>query len=406
MSKTNNEYELLEYRMNMLYDYVYNKNSTECYTFQPIIKNDIKLINLKEPEDFDITHIFNGSFKFMGRYNTRYHFKRISETSYPCTVAIGVYKDLYTINDLGSQEIYNTTIMYILSELVINEKNKHILLPLMMFDIVSMDNLKTLQNDIYETLIKNKKIEQVKDDIKLYGIITEHYFKMQTLEEYLNDNAEKMTIMQWKVLFFQIFHTLIKISEKLINFRHNNLNLNAIRLYIKEAKKDASDEIYKIGNLNFNIPNIGFDIKITDFDKCFTTSYIRNKDTKNIRNNSYFDIHYIVSSIAIYLKKNSIKIIDELKNFFDDIIPEKFTQNQNQEFKELDEDLYERSATEILTPFNIIKKNIFFANFINMDLSPSPINEEKIKVSQLKKKENGVVYKKKKNFMECRYAFA
>src|SRR6202012_5058588 len=87
-----NKYDQIDYCLNTLYDYFYNKDREGCYKFKPIIKNNIKLIDIKKLADFDYNDILTGKVKFMGKFNNKYQFKRYSETSYPCTISIGIYK--------------------------------------------------------------------------------------------------------------------------------------------------------------------------------------------------------------------------------------------------------------------------------------------------------------------------
>ena len=61
------QYDNLDFRINMLYDAMYNENSTTQYMIKPIVKNDIQLINIKEPSEFNYSHVFDGKFNFLGK---------------------------------------------------------------------------------------------------------------------------------------------------------------------------------------------------------------------------------------------------------------------------------------------------------------------------------------------------
>jgi hypothetical protein len=96
--------------------------------------------------------------------------------------------------------------------------------------------------------------------------VHEHYFKQETLYNFLKNN--EMSEMQWKILFFQVLYTLLKITEMHGKFRHNELSLDNILVYKKtENLKDKTR--YKINNVDFDLPNGGFEIKITNFHKSF-----------------------------------------------------------------------------------------------------------------------------------------
>ena len=382
--KINSEYENLDFRINILYDAVYNKESTSKYNLKPIVKNNISLIDIKEPTSFDFSHVFDGQIKFIDKKNNKWEFKRSSSSSHPCSLLIGKYDGGGNINDLSRKELYNPAVHYILSEIALNENFKHSLLPLMFFDITP-NELKEKSMTIYD-IIKN----EIDDMTRLYVFVVEHYFKTETLREYLEHEGTNMTILKYKVLIFQILFALFKISERYQKFRHNMLNLDSIRIY---RKKEGDPTEYKIGVTTFSVPNVGFDIKLSDFDLGFTSDYIKNKDTINENENPYYDIHYFISSLYLFLEKKNM-ITDELKSFIDEIVPSKYLPIIDQPFDGLNEKEFDATTSQIILPSTILRKNNFFKEFItnDMDLSVSPIQNERIKIRELGKKEKDIDY--------------
>ena len=142
-------YDDIDFRINVLYDVVYNKSPSQ-YTLQPIVKKSIKddLKHIKMPKEYDPSNIFNGSLEYMGKYNGKYTYKRSSDKSHICTVSFEKYFSLGNADDLGRKEVYNPAIHYILSESVITEKFNHALLPLMFFDMTASE-LKTQSQEIF-----------------------------------------------------------------------------------------------------------------------------------------------------------------------------------------------------------------------------------------------------------------
>ena len=373
----NIDYSNIDFRLNTLYDYVYNENNTECYTIKPISKQNISLIDLKEPEDFDYSSIFtNCSIKFIEYSNSRLHFKRTSDTTYPCTISIGKYDTEKNVDDLSNSALMNIATMYILSELVISDKIKNILLPVMYFDTTIKEINKINEN--MATALK----EQFNDDDKLYCLITEHYFKMESLRTFINNNKD-ISLEQWKSICFQVLFALYKITERLPKFRHNMLNIDSIKIYKKKENK-SSKEMFRLKKDNYEILTAGLEIKITDFDKSYIKGYQSNSDettnniisddenieinTNNIEeDNPYYDVYYFFSRLNLYLHKINYNILPELQKFFDSILPKE-----------------ENNINNILIPINIIKNNIFFENFLNEDeinkseISSMDIKEEKI----------------------------
>jgi len=387
-----NNYDQIDFCLNTLYDCVYNKSSEKCYTIKPIIKSLIKLHDLKKDSNFKCDEIFkNCTIKFINKVKNRFLFKRTSDSTYPCTISIGSYSsnpNYGSENDLGREEMINIAMMYMLSETVINDKLNHILLPIMMFDI-SGEKIKKLIPDI------TTYFKELDDKHDLYVLITEHYFKMTTLREYLKNNLNKMTLNDWKCLFFQVLYTLAKLNEKFNKFRHNSLDLDAIFIY--EKKEDNNNDIYKLGSTTFKISNKTIDIKIGYFDKSYTSDYIKNKGTTNITENPYYDIHYFFNSLYIFLKEND-NIPDIISGFINEMVPEKFRIEPDEKFKGLNENMFDNLSSYIIVPSVTLKKNKFFSEFIEgMDLSASPVQNNKLDLNELNYKESGIDYLKNKN---------
>jgi hypothetical protein len=223
---------------------------------------------------------------------------------------------------------------------------------------------------------------------------------MLTVEEYIIKHNENITINEWKVLFFQVLYVLHKITEKIPGFRHNMLNLNSVRMYIFDEKEKEINTEYEIGEYIYNIPNVNFEIRITDFDMSTNLSHNipKNKSVKLKNENPYYDIHYFFNLVYNLLRKQKInKNSEEVIEFINSIISQKYLikiPDMQTPFQGLDEVLYDTSSGQMITPEGILEKNKFFVNFINkkMDFTNSPIENKNINVELLNKKENGVKY--------------
>lgn len=398
MSETDNielnKYISLDFCLNTLYDKVYNPEPKNCYIVPPIVRNDISLEMIKRTnKEYTIEVTNQGKFKYLGYFNNKWIFTRMSDTSYSCLVSIGEYDTSKNsnLNDMGRSELINMAMHYILSELVISDKLKYILLPVMNYD-TDYNDLGRKNNGKYLL----EKINLNNKNAKFYVNVNEQYFDMYTLREFLEINGNDMELLDWKVLFFQILYTLYKISERLRKFRHNNLNLDAIRVYkIFEKRSDR----YRVGDKIFEIPNIGMEIRITDFDKSYTADYIRNKDTTLVSENPYFDVHYVFQYIIWMLDKLKINI-NELNRVLLEIVPEKFRYENENDFVGLDENLFDSMATMITTPGLILRKNNFFSEFIvesldKMDLSASPLQDNSEDINKLNRMQKNINYDNK-----------
>jgi len=89
-------------------------------------------------------------------------------------------------------------------------------------------------------------------------------------------------------------------------------------------------------------------------------------------------------------------IPDELKTFFDIILPTRFRPDIAKKFTGLNESDFDTISPDMvnLIPYQILQKNNFFREFIidSMDLTNSPVQNERIKKSKLEKKETGTAY--------------
>ena len=140
---TTNRYDNLDFLLNIYNEAIYQETSE--FGFEPIVRKNIQLADLKKDNTFDYNHIFDGEFNYLGIYNNRIHFKRKSKSGYPCHVMFGCYDSANTVN-LNRGVLYNMAVMYMASEIVFNEKFKHSLLPVMLFDIDKMDVVKKISN--------------------------------------------------------------------------------------------------------------------------------------------------------------------------------------------------------------------------------------------------------------------
>lgn len=377
------DYKSLDVCLNILYDRVYNVEPENCYVVPPITKADIDINTLKRTNHSDWEQIMDSKFEYMGKFNNKYTFRRISKTSYPCTVSISIYnpKNL-NLNDLNRGELINMAMLYILSELVIAENFPFVLLPLANFDMTR------------EQLLEYPDIsDKINTDANNYCVnVTEQYYNLVTLKEFFERNIKNMTIRDWRVLFFQVLFALYKISERLRKFRHNMLNLEAVKIYIN---KNRNINTFKVIDMTFELPDTDFEIKISDFDKSYTTDYIRNRDTNLISENPYYDIYYFFQNVIYAIEENNV-LHTELNKFLFEMVPENLRVSK-QDFNGLNETLFEQISSTILTPVIILRKNNFFSEFIkesrnNMDLSASPLENNSDYINKFANKESGVDY--------------
>ena len=320
----------MEEKINLLYNFLYNSNSINNFTIDKITLGKIGLDDIKLIDETEINECIDellkkGKFSYLN-YNKKdllIYFIRYSD-SYPITVKIGTYTS--DVNELNNFSNNDSLFSYLLSQLVLNKKTKHILLPIVNLD-VPFDKIENLIKTIgiYNVLKEKIDFNEIKNIFSVR--IREHFFKSISLGEYLLQH-----ICSYKPLLFQIIHTLAVIQKEFPGFRHNNLTPENILIYLK--KENLSNNIYEYGKNNWVIPNIGFDIKITNFEKSVIPKYYgvmnqRDTDVPYINEtNDYFDLHTFLNSLIegnykISLQNNSNCELNT-KKFLNKIIPNEY----------------------------------------------------------------------------------
>jgi hypothetical protein len=251
------EYFNIDYLTNMMYDYIYNKQTTKCYV-TPSTDLDIKNLNLIDikytPETIEnikqiINNIFNTNIIFDYKKLNKYYFKR--ETNVYKTI---IELELYSSNDkdnLNTSENMNSVMTYILSDLVIKKIIKNIYLIIMCIDIPLKNML-----DFIEKFPEIKELLSIPINNKYFRVtIYENFFKLINLDLYLEN---EISVEKCKIIIIQIIHTLFIIQQKYPSFIHNNLKVKNIKIYETKEKTDH----FTFNNEKISFFNTGLKIKI------------------------------------------------------------------------------------------------------------------------------------------------
>ena len=288
----------LESKINILYDFIYNLNTIDCFSFEEIITETITIDDIKislidnnkdSKQDIEIynnykTDILNTRFKITAFNNDTKQIilKRYSD-DYPVSIKINFYKYNDTkINSLDTPINNDSLLSYLLSQLVLNKETNHILLPILNIDMLFTDIEHIIKTDnCYEKIIFAINNNEISNICCLQ--LREQFFKIMVLEDYLSKNK-----CSYKGLIFQVVHTLAVLQTKYPGFRHNNLLLKNIVIYLKKP----NDEYIIYNNFNkkshekFYVPNIGFDIKITNFENTIIPNLHGSSHATHIQRNN------------------------------------------------------------------------------------------------------------------------
>jgi len=366
-----NEYNNLDFCINMLNDYLDSKDFDK-YRIEPIIISEIDINNILKSDNFDYANILN-KLKFYKKLNDKYVYFSDNDD-----YEVNISKFTGNRNLLSTKENVGLVFTYVLSELVtlnIINNMEAILLNLMNFSVKKKDIKEKINN-----------LDDFNDEDLLLISVFERRNKTVTLSEFIKKN--KLSLNDYKLIFLKVLFILERLTNKYKNFRHNNLNLDCIRITTNPNPKKI-----KIDDDNEFVDK--FIIKFTNFEDAYSDS-ISKKTLKNIsKENPYYDIHNFFSSFMNFCITNNIFIDDKITEFINQIIPEKYRNYENKKYK-LDEEYYLNNETDFIIDKDLIK-NIFFNDIINnsienMNLSASPISITENSLQNYKKKENKINY--------------
>ena len=255
---------------------------------------------LKEKKEI-MSQISSAKFKFLKNGNDSFVIKR--------------YSDNLPVNMIISKNITesknDSKISDTLSDLVMHSNTKHILLPIMNFELNHKDLKSLLKND--SDLLKRVTSNGGSDKYNLS--VKENFFKGSYLKDFISNKHSELDNSSFldlnKKMFFQVIHTLGVINNKYPNFSHNNLDLNSVFVYSKKDNKKS--ERYKHGDTSFKLKNNTFDIKLSNFKK----SKINSK--KNIASDleNFTDkylSHFYSNGLESKLDKETKKFLGTIKS--------------------------------------------------------------------------------------------
>lgn len=218
----------------------------------------------------------------------------------------------------------------------------HIVLPITTF----YTDISTFLNLDKEDIVNNKKYKEFKEKQKKgdyynkVSILISEWASEGDLLDYIRKNNKDMNLKFWTVILFQIISVLAIIHAKFPNFRHNDLKGNNILL--NKIEKNKKYFLYKINNQHYLIPNIGYQIKLWDFDFACIPGIIENKKVNakwtskiNIepKQNRYYDIHYFMNTLtrkgffSDFWKEGVVP--EKIKKFFNRIVPDKYRKGKH-----------------------------------------------------------------------------
>jgi len=354
------------------------KNSTESFEY-PSNTDDIRELLPKKYIDFGkAVSELGGKLLYIKSGSTGHTFKGVhpppnDDNKQPYAVKIVAYPkkenygDMYNIKRPENTELL---MIRLLSYFVINKQTPHIVLPITTFNT----SIKPFLNLTKSNIVNNKKFEQFveKYDKGEYyqnvSILVSEWANGGDLLDYIRKNYKTMKTKHWRTIFFQILSVLSIIHAKYPSFRHNDMKANNILIHNIDVDENNKKYLYKINQQHYIVPNIGFQIKLWDFDFACIPGIVDNSkvdaDWTNKINitpeqNRYYDIHYFFNTLTrkgFFPEFNTApEIPEKVKEFVKRVVPEKYESGKlvSDRGRILVNDEY-------LTPDEILKNDKFF----------------------------------------------
>ncbi|CAI2358512.1 Protein kinase [uncultured virus] len=252
-----------------------------------------------------------------------------------------------TIKNEKRPENVELLVANILSDMVMNTSSPHLVIPIYKFytDIaITIPHVnQVLQSDMG---MHNKHHEKLYEFMDWYNqgvfadkvsVLFTEWSNSKDMLDYIRSHYKQMTVDHWRLIFFQLLITLVKIHRKYPMFRHNDLKPNNILIDVFPIKPKRGF-VYKTDCLNhkFIVPDMGISIKIWDFDFASIGNQVTNNKVSSnwaqklgitANPNKYYDIHYFFTYL---INGNCFDILGKddvpstVKTFIKEVIPLKY----------------------------------------------------------------------------------
>ena len=244
------------------------------------------------------------------------------------------YGDMYNIKRPENAELM---MIKLLSQFVRKSETPHIVLPIATFNT----SIKPFLSLAKSNLVESKKFDQFLERYEKgeyyqnVSVLISEWANGGDLLDYLRLNFRTFKIRHWRTIFYQFLSALAIVQAKYPSFRHNDLKANNLLINIIDMSKKKYK--YIINGQTYIVPNIGFQIKLWDFDFACIPGIVNNSKvesewTKKINitphQNRYYDVHYFFNTLT---RKGFFpefwtepEIPDKVKEFINRIVPEKY----------------------------------------------------------------------------------
>jgi len=367
------------------YNYENNDNEEEqqCVAlYQPLIDKKVAFVNqlisrlksrLNLNNDDINGHVYNTlhakevfktlgttSISYIQSGSTGHAFKGIIDGKKDSEIAIKVtyypkMRELGRFKDKGRPENIELRMVRTLSRIVTELKcNPHFVVHIFSFfsdieyfiELAKYINLNDKKNHNYANFIKSYHMKTL---YPFVSVIIGEWCTGKNLYEYIAHNWERMLPKEYIVAIFQILYSLAQVHSIDPTWIHNDLKMNNVLVQIirtDDGKPLEGNFLYVIRDryqsqykYYFSIPNVGFQIKIWDFDFANIQGKLDNNKVHNDwadsqcigKNcNRYYDMHYFFNSmfddgfLGKLFNNSNWEIHKNIVKLYHDIVPERF----------------------------------------------------------------------------------
>jgi len=365
--------------------------------------HDIRsILNKKKYDFYKVINHIGGKLKYIKSGTTGHTFKGMigcddgASINYAVKVVAYSKKERYgDINDIRRPENAELMMIRLLSYFVVKKQTPHIILPIGTFytsitpflHLAKGNHVDKEKDKRYFEFIEKYEKGEYHENV---SILISEWANRGDLLDFIKNNYREFTTLHWKVVFFQIISVLAVIQSKFPSFRHNDLKANNILIHKIEKKERTTLYTYTVSRKKYLVPNIGYLIKLCDFDFACIPGIVENAkvsadwtDTINVKpiQNRYYDLHYFFNTLIKkgffpeLLQDPSISI--EIKNFVNRIVPSKYQSGElvTNKGRILVDDEY-------ILPNNVLLNDPFFEDF----RKPKKIKNDTVSTQETKKK--------------------
>lgn len=359
-------------------------NTNDINEFTPD-SNDIKYYLEKRGLNFKyVINQIGGKLEYIKSGTTGHTFKGIiiengEEINYAVKVVAYPKKEKYgDIYNISRPENAELMMIRLLSYFVVNKKTPHIVLPICTFNTSIKHFINLIDENVADAKDENGKDSKYAEFVSRYkrgefyddvSILISEWANKGDFLDFMRKRYKRFTLKHWKVFFFQIISALAVIQSKFPSFRHNDLKANNI--LIQKTTSQTPRHKYTICGKTYYVPNIGYQLKLWDFDFACIPNIVSNTKvesewTKHINvtpvQNKYYDIHYFFNTL---IKRGFIpgimtddEVAQEVKDFINRVVPDKYKSGKY---------VHKRgrilSKDEYITPVDILRNDEFFEEF-------------------------------------------